>query len=242
MERIRFTDERAERLLEAYRRRPGVAQAAARAVGCDRRTATKAWNEGFTHRSVSPKYQRPFKDIIEDEQAEARARLQREAVEAHELAVKNEAHRRGVSQEDAIQHLTEERTQEAHLVRNARAATIVLLNTVAQISGGLNKLGGKVKGALEEASKGEIGMREAQSALTLMTKLTTSLRQCNDAGQRAMEMSRLLLGEPQKIIGHAHLEGVTVDEAKERVAAAARAVKALEGMSDEVGEGSSEMH
>jgi hypothetical protein len=43
-----------------------------------------------------------------------------------------------------------------------------------------------------------------------------------------MEMSRLLLGEPQRIIGHAHLESLTMPEARARVAAAQRALATAE--------------
>jgi DNA-binding transcriptional regulator YdaS (Cro superfamily) len=223
-----FTDERAEALLAAFRRAPGVAAAAARAAGCDPRTASKAWNVGLKTHAISSHYHRPFSEILAEEQEEIRARLIREEREAERLAVEAEVRRKGVVREEAVGDLTEERKQEAQLVRQARGSAILLLNSVTQTAAGLNKLAAKVKIALEEAAQGEVTMKEAQQIVSLMGKLTTCLRQSNDAGQRAMEMSRLLLGEPTKIIGHAHLEGISIDDARQRIAAAARALKMAE--------------
>lgn len=228
MKSLRIDNDRAAALLQAFRRRPGVAAPAARAAGCDRRTAAKAWSKGFQRKGIKELYRRPFKDILAEEQEEIRARIQADETAAEKLATAVEVQRRGVARTDAIEDLTEERVQEAQLVRQARAGTIILLTTVTQTAAGLNKLAAKIKVALEEAAEGEVGMKEAQQAMGLMAKLTTSLRQCNDAGQRAMEMSRLLLGEPQRIIGHAHLESLTMAEARARVAAAQRALTTAE--------------
>lgn len=60
----------AEKLLEAYRRSPGHARFAAKAAGCDRRTALKAWERGWPH---LPYVARAMKSIVHEEQELARA-------------------------------------------------------------------------------------------------------------------------------------------------------------------------
>ena len=116
------------------------------------------------------------------------------------------------------------------MVRLARSSAIVLLNNLSQVAAGAAALGKKVRGSLEGMAEREepLTLREANSLTGMIGKLSTALRQCNDAAQKAMEMERLLLGEPGKIIGIARLEDVSINEAKRRVEAANRAILRLE--------------
>jgi hypothetical protein len=223
-----LTVEQMQEILEIFREHGNNYTRVHKQTGVDRRSAKKAWEKGFA-RSPDLQYRRPFRDILYEEHGESRARLQRERDKASEMAAEAEAERRGVSRKKALEDVTDERVQEAQLVRQARAGTLVLLNTVTQLSAGLSKLGGKVRRQLEASAQeeGEMSMTDVQRTMLLVSRLTTSLRQCNDAGQKAMEMSRLLLGEPGRIIGHQHLDGLSVREAQERVEAAGRAVKML---------------
>ena len=112
------------------------------------------------------------------------------------------------------------------MIRFARGATMGLLVTLTNLSKGAARVGEGVKGALEKiGAQPEISARDAGHLVKLINTLATSLRQANDAAQRAMEMERLLLGEPTSIVGLAHLEGITtLDEAERRIRAAMDAV------------------
>lgn len=224
-----ITRDRAEGLLEEFRTRPGAATTAAKRAGFNYRTAKKAWETGLTS-CPDPKYHRPFRDIVLEEQEEVRARIAREGKEASALAVTAEANRRGTVQQDAIADITEQRAQEERLVRSARAATILLLNNVTQIAAGSTALGAKVRQQLERhaGNSAELSMNQCKDLMSIIGKLGSTLRQLNDAGQKAMEMSRLLAGEPTQIIGVAHLESIPMHEAKDRIAAAQRAMAELE--------------
>lgn len=224
-----ITKETAEAILQSGRTSPGNAAAAARAADCDPRTAKKAWELGL-RTCPDPHYHRPFKDILLEEQAEVRARVQREQEEASRIAVATEASRRGDVQAKAIDDVTQQRAQEERLVRNARAATIVLLSNVTNIAAGATALGAKVRESLEAlAADGSVlSVTQAKNVVSLVGRLATSLRQLNDAGQKSMEMSRLLAGEPGKIVGIQHLQSIPLEEAKDRVAAAQRAIAELE--------------
>ena len=63
----------------------------------------------------------------------------------------------------------------------------------------------------------------------ILGRLTTALRQSNDAAQKALEMERLLLGEPTQILGVAHMDAITIVEAEEKLEAASRALSTIKG-------------
>ncbi len=224
-----ITSEVAEAMLESFRTAPGVALRAANQSGCHRRTAKKAWDRGLIS-CQDPKYHRPFEQILLEEQREVRARVEREEREASALAATAEASRRGNVHEKAIDDLTKQRSQEEQLVRNARAATIVLLNNVTNIAAGATALGQKVRSSLEAygADQAKLTITQSKDVVGLIGRLSTSLRQLNDAGQKAMEMSRLLVGEPTHIVGIQHLQSIPMHEAKERIEAAQRAIARLD--------------
>jgi hypothetical protein len=166
---------------------------------------------------------------LEEEQIVTRARIQKEELEASRIAAQHEGRRLDGAASAAMDDATKQRVQEELLVRNARAATIVLLNNITNMAAGVTALGGKVRSALEQraASVDVLTIAEARDVAQLVSKLGTTLRQCNDAGQKAMEMSRLLVGEPTSIVGHRNMESLTIDEAEKRVAVAQKAIKRM---------------
>jgi len=228
----RMQNEAAERILIAFREAPGLAQTAAKVAGVDKRTARKAWEKGLASTN-NPKYHEPFSQIIEREQVEARARLQTEETIATTKAGEIEAARRAQLQEHAQKDITEGRVQEASMVRMARSGAIVLLNTLAQVTAGASVVGKKVRKTLEDVGNDpnrDLTLKEANEVTKTLNRLTTSLRQASDAAQKAMEMERLLLGEPTNITGHLHvsLEPVPIDQARERVVQVERTLRTLE--------------
>lgn len=218
----------AERLLEAFRTKPGVGAHAARHAGVTPQTARNAWQKGLRI-GGHPEYRRPFKDILEEEQLEARARMASVEEEARTRAIEAEAQRRMEAQEKAITDATKTREEEAAMVRLARSASMVLLNNITGVAAGAAKLGRKVREALELQAQNPdpLTLAEASRVTTILGRLTTALRQSNDAAQRAIEMERLLLGEPTQILGVAHLDALTVEQARQKLEAAQRALDTI---------------
>jgi hypothetical protein len=228
MSRRRITREYAERLLQSFRLTPGNVTAAARHSGVVWSTAKAAWEKGIPH-GPWEEYRRPFKDIIAEEQELARARLKEQNRKLAEDALRAEAERQKKQREAALQDVTNNRVQEASMVRLARSSAIVLLNNLTNVSAGAAALGKKVRESLEHTASKErdLTLKETGQITTMIGRLSTALRQATDAAQKAMEMERLLLGEPGKIVGVQHLEGISVREAEERIEAASRAMQAL---------------
>lgn len=215
-----LTLENVESLLEAFRKAPGNYSHAARCAGVDSRTAKRGWLIGWRKWLEG----KAIKDIIEDEQIEARAELERRKAEVSALEAELEARRRQEVQEQAQKDAMESTVQEGQMIRLARASSITLLGTLTQVSAGAAKIGGKVRAALEkQLNKDELTPLETVAATRLLAQLTTSLRQANDAALRAMEMERLFLGEPGKIVGVVQAD-FTMKEAEARINSAARAL------------------
>jgi hypothetical protein len=218
-----LSQEQVSKLLLSYRARPGDASAAAREAACDVRTARKAWDFGLTSTLGC---ERPLRDVIEQEQVETRARLEQMRAEQERQLSDEEAARRRKAAEQARTDATESRMQEAQMIRIARAGAAQLLASLTTIGKSTVVLGEKVRAALAETySKEQITLPEANALVRLINSMATSMRQANDAALRAMEMERLLLGEPTNILGVVHAEALTLTEAEDRINAATEALQ-----------------
>lgn len=247
-----MTRDVAEKLLESFRLAPGNGSAAARHASCNPKTALKAWRKGLNVVGF-PQYNQPFEHTIQQEQTEARARMLEEKATAERLAAEAEAKRQQGVRERAVKDATDTRTVEASLVRAARSTTGQALAALAQTGAGVAKVSQLVRRALESLvvpgdagvvcvvqdpiayAKAQIngddghehlramGISEARGYSKTLATFATALRQVNDAAQKALEMERLLLGEPTKIIGHRHLETMTDAEAEQHMSAADKA-------------------
>ena len=127
----------AEKLLEAFRRAPGHARSAAKAAGCDPRTATKAWARGWAH---VPHAARPMKDIIAEEQVLARAMREEQEAETERVTTSMAASQRLAQQSKAARDAAATRAAEAVLVKVGRNATVNMVASVASMSRGVERL------------------------------------------------------------------------------------------------------
>lgn len=251
-----LTRDLAEAILESYRAAPGNAKRAADHAGVHYRTARKAWRQGLRI-SGWLQYMQPFQEVIQREQLETRARMVEDEAKARQRSLEAEALRQQSVRTKAIEDVTNTRAAEGTLVRAARTTTGVTLGALAQTGAGVAKVSQLVRQALEalvvrgdagvvcivndpiayqkERSVGgdgyqhlrAMGIAEAKGYTKTLSTFATALRQVNDAAQKALEMERLLLGEPTKIVGIQHLETMTMDEAEKHVAAAQRAFNRL---------------
>jgi hypothetical protein len=164
----------------------------------------------------------------------ARALLQEQAEEASRLAASAEAKRRAEIAEKDRRDRTESRVQEAGMVRAARGNLLGVYAMTAPISQKMARLGQNVAATLEtltglDGATGkprQLTFPEMAMVMRMMSTYTTCLRQLNEAGSKSMEMERLLLGEPQRIVG-VQVEALSMDEAERRARMAVDALSRL---------------
>jgi hypothetical protein len=221
-----------DKLLNAYRKYPGGHGAVARELHADVRTVRKAWELGFRYTSYPAAHQ-PIREIIEAEEVYARAQM----AEAQKLAVIKEAEleraRKNEVAERARRDAVEARTQEAGMVRLGRTSSIGLLISLNKLNQGISKLAESLDVSMREICKDtatglprKMGVVEMQRTAQLLNTLSSSVRQANEAAGKALEMERILLGEPTKIIG-VQVESMTLAEASRTVRLAIEASERL---------------
>lgn len=189
------------RLLECYREHPANVAKASEAAGVEVRIARKAWGSGWNGSYPS------IQSTLLDEEVQARARIERDGAQRAQAvryaAIQEDVDRVKAAQAQAIKA----RTEEGQLVTFARANVLLCLNASSRLVSALGTVGDKV-GQL--VTQGNI---TADQYTRLLRATAMTVHASVKAGQTAMEMERLLLGEPTKILG---LQGVgtTRDQAE----------------------------
>lgn len=188
-----------DKLLEAYTDDPGNHSSAARHANVQRRTARRAWDIGYPDRPWGIK---PIRLIIKDLAELARSRLQLEAdqLDLDQDKAELEAER---DRERARQHALQSREQEGKLIQATRVATMNALAAAMKSAEGLGHAMTKLGGKLIEVSLNTESLTDKQMASLsgIMRRYSSTLRELSSAGQTAMQMERLYLGEPGEIIG-----------------------------------------
>lgn len=202
---FRGTREQYDKMLAAYRERPGEHAYAARAAGVEVRSARRGWRGHWT----SPPWARCFQTVIEEDQAAARAKLARE--EAARAAVAPEIREvRKVAEFDAVA----EKVREAEACRASMSAAIAGLAVTGTMSKARVALARRVSEELLAATiKGDVSW---ERALGILSKLQWLDAQAGSQLKNAMEVLRLHIGEPDKFIrvsGEAAARATDVDGA-----------------------------
>jgi len=217
-----FIDQQAyDKMLVAYRDKPGIARQCSFATGYDQRTCRRAWQTGWPARGF-----RPIAEVLEDEQAAARARLHA----AREQELRATAGERTVQQqrdhalaaEDAVQN----RADEARMVRAARHNAMGLMAVVQRLLKGANQLAADVETHLSKQALGDgkDGTWTPSKATALFHQIASTTRAANESAKLAQSMERSLLGQPEKWVGLA-VEGMTESEAIREIELAHRAAQ-----------------
>ena len=220
-----ITTELYNQMCGAFREQPGDVSYAAKKCGTGYTTAKRAWHLGFAW-IKNEELKKPIKLRIEEEQAYTRMKLEEEAALARQKEAEDETRRRRVMQEKALRDVTENRFQEAQMIRLARGASVAMLATLTSVSQGVAKLGVQVQKSLAKYSeRDDLSIQEASNVVRLMATNSTALRQAIDASSRTMQMERLLLGEPGSIIGiQPVMPDITIEEAERRIASVRQAL------------------
>lgn len=189
-------------LVVAYREQPEGHKLAAERAGVNWRTARRGWERGWAPRLP---WAPAIKDVVANEQKEARARLvikQAQQAQAEvQAAVTTPAAIQAKAREDAL----DSRVQEAKLVRASRENTLVLLGLTQPVLKGLRGVAARIEDLLA-SSKPTSGQ-----ALDIYDKLSSIMLRTNEAAKLALQMERLLIGAPTEILGVA---GVSDEDAE----------------------------
>lgn len=205
--------------------------AAAKVAECDARTAKRGFVKGWPDYGLDA-----ISDIITTEQAAARAAIQGELSEAAEATVADVAKEKAAARADAIKA----RAEEGKLVRAARGNIVELLENGRELLAGYRKLAPrvskiigridrKIEKILEDDSETSVEemLELVERTAAVLWRLSTSARASTSAGMQALQMERLLLGQPTEIIGVTDLDAMTEDEAINELEAAAEVAKRM---------------
>lgn len=203
-------------LVEAYRGDPGNHSRAARLAGVQWRTARRAYEVGYPERPWATK---SIKQLLHEdaELGRARAQLEADRLEVEEERRVTDADR---DREAARQHAARAKTEEAVLVSAARAAAMRGLAAAIEASGGLRAAMRKVGEELTMMSNEVKPLSAADRTFLVQTgrRFASILRDLASAGQVAMEMERLYLGEPTQVVGVKSVEDEATTEELVRMA------------------------
>lgn len=180
-------------LLNAFRERPGVYTFAAGKAGVSHKTARRAWTKGWER----PTWAKPIEQIVENERMGARAILvAEEKVKTEEqFREARQAREQDLARIDAI----EERAREAQAIRSAFSSSMTLFANLGLLSKASIEMSKKASEMiLEDVKEGKIAWEKAIQNLYRLGRIGI---QASEQLQNAMEMLRLHLGNPQKIVG-----------------------------------------
>jgi len=226
MPRRVITREFYDRVFAEYRKTPGAHSAVANRAKTDARTCRRLWEDGIKTRGLDPEMAKPMSVAIQEEQERAHALFASEQAVAIRAQAEAEARQRREIREKGEEDRAKERAEDASLVRLAKADCMMLLQTIAQTSKSLAKLGASIGAtaaqytALDPATGQPRALlpNELRTAVSLVSTFTAATKTVVDATQRVIEMERLILGEPTSIVQHQDVSPAVVYARMERVA------------------------
>ncbi len=195
MSNRRITREFYDKLVEAYRSNPSNHSNAATHALCDRRTARRGWEKGWSSGRNPLPWAGPICDLIAEEQTIARARVLDERKRAMEPIVDGELQTH-YDREKAAQEAIDARKQEAQMIRLVRADVTNELASVARMLPGIQKWAQKAAEQLQTQDPDN-----PAAAVKLMEGLARITDNLSGAADRCMAMERRLLGEPEQVVG-----------------------------------------
>lgn len=203
MARRAITKEFYDALVQGFAAHPGNAAAAARAAGCDPRTAKRAWVIGW------PQYEwaRPIKTVIAEQQAAARALAEQREREREQA--EREGHRQAAANvaTKAMMDAAREREVDGQVARAAKQNALAAQATAMN----LLKRGHKISEELTVDELRKLSTRDRVRALKVIAEFAQTATLTSEA---AIKLERTIMGEPDAIVQHQH---VHVDVAPEEM-------------------------
>lgn len=198
--KCRITHEQHTKLVEAYLDVPAGHANAARLAGVSTHTAIRAWKEGWDFPAWAST---PIKQVVLQKQIEARALLQ-DADRERKLA--KEAAKRRKGRKLAGLDAAEEKAREATAVRAAMTNAMGLLGITAELS--KNALPAIQRAVHRLSATEQVSWKQA---VKLTSDLSWIANRTHATLKMSMEMLRMHLGEPDKILS---VVGETGQQAK----------------------------
>ena len=252
----RITTQFYDALVDAYRKHPGNHSGASRAVGCNRRTAKRGWEQGWS----TFEWARPINEVIRDEQELARIHIERQSrLEMERQEMLNDPTPIGdVARERRDAHLTAQldrakardaavksRAEEGQMVAGARKSVMQGLGGLLRIGEGVQILADRCNDELKKLAKDPKDFKLASSLATIR-KYALAIRDINSAAQTAVELERLYLGEPTEILGVqlGSFDDAPMEDVLREIEKGAEAIKEAraQGIIPDAGDGTPSVH
>lgn len=205
----RVTQSFYDSLLDLFRQKPGVYSWVAKHAGCNHRTALRAWQEGWPRLGFGP-----IRDLLLQEQAEARARLLR--AEAEMISAAEQARK------DAREQAIRAREAEGKILFAGRESTLaalaatrsILIGMVRPAAPGQPSVVDKAISALQ--SQGQVSPGEV---IDMVDRVSRAVQRAVYAGQKLQEMQVMHLGHNTEMAGDGEGSDVSPAQAVEELQA-----------------------
>lgn len=173
------------KLVQGYRESPGNHAATGRWVGCDWRTAQRAWEHGW------PRYPwaRPIRDVLREEEESARKRA---AALEQELAEREREH-----SDKAREDYIEARAQEQQMLKVARHDVMASLAACAKLAPAVGLIADHIAAQVQRG----LGQLPTDKALRLISAYVKVTKQASDAAETVVKLSRLERGAATELHG-----------------------------------------
>lgn len=202
-----ITREKYDALLDAFREEGENFRAVASRCGVHWETAKRGWHQGWSDQKSKP-WALPIKAVIQREQIEARAALERERnnlVNDQRIA-RQQSLQKAI--EDSFVHIVDSRAKRGRVILGARDSSIAALIVSQKLLKAAIPLADKVTHALETEDM------DVFQRMRLLRQLGRFAHDAIEMAQVVDEMERKALGEPDAILEVQHGVHMTIDEAK----------------------------
>lgn len=194
MARRAVTRELYDALVAGFREAPGNYAFAARKAGCESRMAKRGWHIGWTDQLV---WAVAISQVLQQEKEEARVRMMQEQEKLNAQA----AAERQKARNEAIEGYA----QEGQAIRVLRGASLQLSVAMVKLAPAVDACATELKRVLLDIAQKSQAGTGTQMDPSEMTKTLAivgrTMKYAAEVSQQVMEMERLHLGEPQKVIG-----------------------------------------
>jgi hypothetical protein len=210
-----------DRLVAAFRLKPGKPAAVARQLGLDFRHCVRAWESGFSWADF-PEARGPIKALVEGEHERQRVALVRQESTSEAL------------RQDAQRDAAQTRVAEAQMMRLARVSATTLLASLTKLAVGAAQISDVLATNIQSLAQTKdkdgnprpLTIQEVKSLVGLISRVGVTVRQITEAANKTLEGERLVNGEPTQILGVVHkVEDLSAEEADRRMGAALRALE-----------------
>ncbi len=192
-----------DRLLSAFRDKPGNIRHAAREAGVAWETSKRMWIKGAADIDLAP-----IKPLVENEMVQARVLAEREKREKDKTTAEDHLRTSFEDQEAARQDAVASRKAESDVVRSNRKNVVTLVAVMARALAGCLKRAKALEKRIVDAKDMDLA-----EEIALLDRMARTVERTTRAAKETMVMERLLLGEPTEIIGLKGVGDFTEDEA-----------------------------